>query len=127
VLVQLKRQRLRAVQDLEFLCQQLDLAGFQIDVGRARGPQTYHTRDLEHVLVAHALRLREHLRPVRIEYHLQQPLAVAQVDENDAAVVTPPVGPTGHGDHRANRGFAHLSAIMSAHKLLNCKRESARC
>ena len=69
------------------------------------------------VLVAHPLGLREDLGSVRVEHDLQQSLAVAQVDEDDAAMVTAAMGPSGDGNHLANQGLADVSAIMSAHKL----------
>ena len=67
--------------------------------GRARTkPVTF-----EHVLVAHALGLGEHLGGVRIEHDLQQALAVAQIDEDDAAMVAPAMGPAGHRDDLADQ------------------------
>ena len=53
---------------------------------------------------------------VRIEHDLQQPLAVAQIDENDAAMVAAPMRPTGHRDDLPINGLADLAAIMSAHQ-----------
>ena len=117
MLIELERQRLRAVQDLERLADELDLPGLEIGVHGAGWPRAYGARDLQDELVAHALGLREHLRGVRVEHDLQQPLAVAQVDEDDAAVVAAAVGPASHGDHLAYQGFADLPAIVSAHKL----------
>ena len=117
VLIELKRQGLRAVQDLERLAQELDLPGLEVGVHGAGRAQAHRAGHFQHELVAHPLGLCEHLRGVRVEYDLQQPLAVAQIDENDAAVVAAAVGPAGHGDDLADRGFADLTAIVSAHKL----------
>ena len=86
-------------------------------IRRAARAHAHDAGDLQHEFIAHALRHREHLGGVRIEHDLQQPLAVAQVDENDAAVVAPPMRPTGHRDDLADRRFADLTTIMSAHKL----------
>ena len=73
--------------------------------------------DREHVLAAQALGLGEHLGAVRIEHDLQQPLAVAQVDEDHAAVVTATVHPTGDADLAADQRPIHLTAVMTAHRL----------
>ena len=54
---------------------------------------------------------------VRIEHDLQQALAVAQIDENDAAVIAAAMGPAGDGDDLADQRFADLTAIVGAHKL----------
>ena len=118
VLIELERQRLGAVQDLERTGTaarpaRISRCGFTVPVGRRRTD----AGDLQHELVAHALGLREHLGGIRIEHDLQQPLAVAQVDEDDAAVVAAAMGPAGHRDDLADRGFADLAAIVSAHKL----------
>jgi len=115
--IQLKRQRLRAIQDFQFLTQQLDLTGFEVDVGRAGRPRPHQTRDLEHVFIAYALRHREHRCTIGIEHNLQQPRAIPQIDENDAAMVAPTMRPAGHRDHLADHRLADFTAIMSAHKL----------
>ena len=67
---------------------------------------------------------REHLCSVRIEHDLQQSLAVSQVDEDDAAVISAPVGPAGHRHDLADQRLADLTAIVSAHKLRTAKREA---
>jgi len=55
------------------------------------------------VFVAHALRQGKYVRFVRIEYDLQQSLTIAQVDENDAAMIATTLGPAGHGDGLSDR------------------------
>jgi hypothetical protein len=52
---------------------------------------------------------------LRIEHHLQQSAAVAQVDEDHAAVVAPPIDPAGDGDFRADQCLADLATVMGAH------------
>ena len=88
---------------------------FRLGFDGSRRPRPHHAGDLEDIFVAYALRLGEHVRGVRIEYDLQQPLAVAQVDENDSSVVAAAMSPAGDRDGLANRRFADLAAIMSAH------------
>ena len=119
MLVELKRQGLRTVQNLEFLAQHLDLAGLQVGIRGAGRPRPDHPGNLQHELIAHAFRHREHGGLVRIEYDLQQPLPVAQIDENDAAMVPAAMGPARDGDRLAGQGLVDLAAIMSAHKRVN--------
>ncbi len=52
----------------------------------------------EDELIAHALGHGEHRGLVGVEDDLQQALAIAQVDENDAAVIAAAVRPAGDGD-----------------------------
>ena len=52
---------------------------------------------------------------VRIEHDLQQPFAVAQVDEDHPAVVAPAMHPAGHADFLADEGLVDLAAIMGTH------------
>ncbi len=98
MLIELKGQRLGAIEDLELLAQHLDLPRLQVGIRRARRPRPHQSCDLEHELIAHALGHREHRRLVGIEYDLQQPLAIAQIDENDAAMVAAAMRPTGDRD-----------------------------
>ncbi len=116
LLVELKRQRLAAVQDLELLAQHFDLTRLEAGVGGAGRPRPHQARDLEHELIAHAFGHREHRRLVRIEDDLQQALAIAQIDENHAAVVAAALRPAGHGDNLAGQRIINLAAIMSAHR-----------
>src|SRR5260370_23893622 len=124
--IQLKRQRIGAVQNLELMTQQLDVTRLQMDVGRPARTDAHQTRDLEDVFVADPLRHGENARPIRIEHDLQQSFAIAKVDEDDAAMAAPPMAPPGHDDHLTDQRLADLTAIMSAHKLMN-RKGSARC
>ena len=56
----------------------------------------------QHVLVAHAVGGREGLGAVGIAHHLHQALAVAQVDEDHAAVVAAAVHPAAERDGLAD-------------------------
>src|SRR5260370_19080884 len=97
-----------------------------MDVGRPARTDTHQTRNLENVFVADPLRHLKNRRPIRIEHDLQQSLPIAKVEEDDAAIVAPPMGPAGHSDHLTDQRLADLTAIMSAHKLMN-RKGSARC
>ena len=124
-LVQLERQRLGAVEQLQLLREQLDLAGAQVRVRGGARPRAHQPRHADHELVAQPLGFLEHLGRIRIEHHLQQPLAVAQVHEDDAAVIAPPMHPAGHGDLLPGELFVDVSAIVSAHGTAVRERERA--
>ena len=88
----------------------------QVRIDRARGPRAHAALDREHELAAQPLGLGEHRRAVRIEHDLQQAFAVAQVDENHAAVIAAAVHPAGHANLAPDQRAIHLSAVMSAHR-----------
>jgi hypothetical protein len=50
-----------------------------------------------------------------MEDALSQPLTVAEIDENDAAVIASGIHPTDESDSLANVGLAEFVAMMSAH------------
>jgi hypothetical protein len=62
---------------------------------------------------------------VWVEHALGQTLTVAQVDENDAAVVARGVHPTDERDRLIDMGFAEFVAMMGTHKE-NLKVESKK-
>ena len=55
--------------------------------------------------------------PVGIEHHLGEPFAVAQVDEDDPAVVAAPVRPAGERHDAVDELRVELAAIVRAHQL----------
>ena len=116
LLVELERQGLGAVEELDALRDELDLAGGEVRVHGAGGPLAHRAGTAHHVLVAQPLGFREHLGRVRVEDDLQQPLAVAQVDEDHPAVVAPAVHPAGDRDLAAELLLVDLSAVMRAHE-----------
>src|SRR5690348_12544068 len=78
LLIQLKWQRLRAVEELQLPRKQLHTARSEIGVHRPRRTLANASFNPDDELIAQPLRLAEELRRVGIEYHLQQPLAIAQ-------------------------------------------------
>jgi len=73
---------------------------------RIRGagrPYPHQPGHLQHELIAHALGHGEHRGPVGVENDLQQPLAIAQIDEDDAAMVAAAMSPARHGDGLAGQ------------------------
>ncbi len=115
VLVELERQRLGAVEHGQFAGQELDLARGEVSVGGALRPRPHHARDRQYVLAAHALGLGEHAGSVRIEHDLQQAVAIAQVHEDDAAVVAATVDPAGDRDRLTDERLVDLTAVMGTH------------
>ena len=102
VLVQRKGRRLGLVQHLQLLSQDFDLAGGQLGVLGAFRTPTHPAFDPQHEFAAHLLSGAEDLGKVRIVHHLHQALAVAQVDEDDAAEVTAGVDPAFEHDGLAD-------------------------
>ena len=80
-----------------------------------RRPRAHEAGHFENELVAHALGLRKHVGRIRVEDQLQQALAIAQVDEDHAAVIAPAMRPAGHRDDLADQSLSDLAAIMSSH------------
>ena len=114
-LIELKRQRLAAIQHLHFLGDELDGAGGQVAYWRCRPGVHARGPDADDELIAQSLGLREHRRLVGIKHHLQQALAIAQVDEDDAAMIAPPMHPAGHLDLLVRERRIDLSAVMATH------------
>ena len=87
----------------------LDFAGSEAGIHRALGTPAHAAGDRDAEFVAQRLRLGEGFRAIRIAHDLQEPLAVAQVDEDDASVVAAAVDPSHHGD-----GLVEVSAVDEA-------------
>ena len=112
----MERRRLRLREHRELRREHLDLAAREVRIHGALGPRAHDALDGEHVLRAQPLGLGEHLGLIRIEHDLQQALAIAQVDENHAAVIAAPVHPAGHRDRPADLATVDVAAVMTAHR-----------
>src|SRR4029077_19216520 len=88
----LKRRRLRFVEQPDLARQDLDLTGRQLRVHGVRGPALHHARDADDVFRAQALRDR-HERLVLTYHDLRDAGAIADVDEGDAAQIPDTVDP----------------------------------
>ena len=124
IFIDRNRRGLRAIQDFEFPAEHLHLAGGHVRVFGPRGPWPHLARDTNHEFVAHLLGDGETLRRIRIEHHLGDALAIPGIEENDAAVITPPMHPAAKRDFLPDQGFVHFPAIMTAHVF---PREAAAC
>ena len=89
------------------------VASFGFSVPGSRAATT--AGDLDHILAAQPVRSLRNLRLLlRPENHLGQPLAVAQVDEDDAPVVAAGIDPAGERDGLADMFLAKLVAEVRA-------------
>src|SRR6202042_1324983 len=103
VLIQLKRKRIAAVQNLELLAQQLNLAGIETGVHGAGRGGARSTLDLQHELIAPPLGLSEYLSRIRVEYDLQYSGSVTQIDKNDPAMIAASLCPAGDRNGLINK------------------------
>jgi hypothetical protein len=116
VLVDLERRRRRGIEDLDFLRRQLHLSGLQFNVAaalRSLAQDAFHPKD---IFVANLLGNPECVTGVGVEDHLSQALAVAQIDEDHATVVAPPVRPAAQRHALADEGGADFAAVVGAHR-----------
>src|SRR5207253_2390554 len=112
LLVELERQRLRARHDLELVDLQLHLARRDVRVHGGRGALDQLTAGAEDELVANLVRGRRCVGGVlRVDHELDDPRVVAQVDEDEAAVVAAPRGPAGDRQPTTLVRGAELPAI----------------
>src|SRR6185312_2392049 len=116
LLIELEGQRLRAVEQLQLTGQQLHAAGSEVGVHSPDGTLTDPSLDADDELIAQPLRLAEDLGGIRVENHLQQTFAIAQIHENDPAVVPAPVHPARDLDRLADQLLVDLSAVMCTHR-----------
>src|SRR6185436_7611257 len=94
LLVQLERQGLGPRDDLELVDLELDLAGRQARVDRVRRTGGNLAHCAEDELVADLVRDLGRLRSaLRVDHELREAALVAQVDEDEPAMVAPPGSP----------------------------------
>ena len=91
--VDAERRHLRTIENLQFVDADLDVAGSEPRVFGARGAAPYGAAQAQNVFVTQVLGIVE-ARVLRIENDLGNSLVVAQVDEDQSAVVAPPIDPT---------------------------------
>ncbi len=80
-----------------------------------RGTGTHLAGDADTELAAQALGVAEDVLRVRVEHDLQQAFAIAQVDEDHAAMIAPAMDPASDADVLADEGFVDLTAVMGTH------------
>ena len=95
LLVDVERGSLGLVQDRHTFDRDLDLAGRKVRVDRLVGASRHPTRHLHNPLAAHLSREAVRLRvQVGVEDGLHDAGAVAQVNEDQVAVIPSPVNPS---------------------------------
>ena len=105
--------------------QHLDLAGDQVGVDRAFGTRPHQAGHGDDELVAQLFGGGESRGAIGIADDLHQSFAVAQVDEDHAAVVAAAMDPAADGDGLAEAGAVDAAAVVGAfHVLL---RRRIRC
>ena len=115
VLVMMKGRRSCLVEHLQLRGLKLHFPGGQIRVDRTLRPRPHAPVHRKHVFAAQPFGFGKGIRIPGIEYHLQQPLPVPQVHEDDAAVIPAPMHPAGDGDFLSDVGAVHLTAVVAAH------------
>ena len=101
VFVQLEGQRFGFGEDGQLFAEDFDFAAGEVGVFGAGGAQADAAFDGEAVFVAHLFGEGEGVGGVWVDDDLHEAAAVAQVDEDDAAVVAATVYPTGNLDSLA--------------------------
>ncbi len=115
LVVELEGRRGGGVEHLDVVAEDLDLARGQVGVLGAGRTAAHLPAHLEDELVAHRLGGLEHVGTVGVAHHLDQALAVAQVDEDHAAVVAAAVHPAANGDDLVEVGGGDFAAVVSSH------------
>ncbi len=103
------------VEQLEIGDPQLDLARRMLGIGHAGGPTGDDARDLDHVLGPQRLALVDdrRRRVGRIEDDLRDAVAIAEIDEQAAAMVAVAIDPATEGDRLADVFDAKFATGMS--------------
>ena len=118
LVVELERRRQRRIQDLDFVREHFDLAGDEVRIGAAFRAQPHEPGHANHELVAQRLGNRERVDAIRIEDDLDEAFAVAQIDEDHAAVVAAPVHPAHQRDRLAQMAAIDASTIIGAFQII---------
>ncbi len=115
VVIDLERRRGGRVEHFQLVRQHFDLAGDEVGVLGAGRTAAHLAGDAQAELVAHALGGGKGLGAVGIADHLHQTFPVAQVDEDNPAVVASAVGPAEQGHGLVKMGGVDPPAIIGAH------------
>jgi hypothetical protein len=110
-----ERRRRRAVEDSQLVREHLDLAGRQLRIHRLGRAALHAPAHEDHVLRAQGPGLLVALgRRVGLEHDLHEPFAVAQVDEDHAAVVAAALHPAPQHDRLADALRGDFARAMGA-------------
>ncbi|KPY82236.1 Uncharacterized protein ALO44_05673 [Pseudomonas syringae pv. tagetis] len=115
VFIQRERRSLGLVQHFELVTQHLDGTGRHVRVHGTRRTSTNLAHYLDHVLAAHSVSGSETVGTIGVEHDLSHAFTVANIEEDNASVVTTTVDPSAKGDFLAFQTLVQLAAIMAAH------------
>ncbi len=121
VVIKLERRRHRGVEYFQLVAEDLDLARRHVGILGARRAAPHLAGDPQHELAAHGLGQLEHLGTIGIADHLGEAFAVAQVDEDHAAMIAAAVVPAAEGDDLIDVGGGELTAVVGTHGVLVSK------
>ena len=118
ILNDLKRRRLRLVEDAQLFHGNLNITGRNLAV--ARGTHAYHATGGNHVLTAQSERFLKHgLIRILIERQLHNTGAVTQVNENQLTQIALTLYPTKHRNLAAGIFLTEHAAIIGAMQTFN--------
>ena len=113
-----ERRGARFIENPDLRRHHFDFAGGHVGIHRPRRALRHRAFHRDDVFVAHLFGALVNRRiDLFVENRLRQAFPVAQVDENDGAVIAPPVDPSHQEDLLARVGGAQLAAAMSTAKL----------
>ena len=108
-----QRQLVRRAKHFDLADEHLDLAGRQLRVDQLGIAGLHLSIDADAPFCAHLLDLGKS-GAVGVAQHLRDPIMVAQVDEQNAAVIADPMDPARQADRLADMGFVQLDAGLAA-------------
>ena len=111
--VDLERQEIGRRLDHQLVRDQLDLAGRELRIDGLGAPRDHVPRHGQHALQAHAFGRAEE-RPLGLEHDLGDAVVIAQIDEQQLAVVALAVHPAREAHLLADLRGAKLAAVVGA-------------
>ena len=113
--VEHERQRRGGVEHFDGRRDDFDLARLQTIVDLARRTIAHLAGDAQAEFIAHVFGGGERGLVVGLDDDLHDAFVVAQIDEDDAAVIAPRVGPAAQGDFAIDEGLVDEAAEMGTH------------
>jgi len=96
------------IQNPQLIWDDFDITSGEIWIFRPRQTRSDSTRNFSYIFAPQGVRLPRKLRIfLRPKNHLRQPFAIAQVNENNAAVIARDIYPAGKRDLLADVGLAN--------------------